>query len=267
MPFVLFVTFSYSESVTRMDLFDKSGNNLLFVEFQYDSTGKNIGRSIFASDSTFLRSTAFTNDAAGKRTREQSFNFNNDTIGYTYFSSQNNKPTINVFDQFSLNQFGASVSYAPNGTNTYDIYHNGTVVYKMKYIYGSDGNKLDRIDILDNNNSALYYAALTYSVRAGNHPMIDKILQPDLKVSGGRMCMSMTLGKESQVKVCIYNLSGKLVAIPFQSNVKPGLQSVQFRIGLSDEKKLSSSLYIIRLYVDGLITANSYKYIANIGRR
>lgn len=265
--FVFLTTFSYSVPVTRMDLFDKSGNNLLFVDFQYDSTGKNIGRSIYTSDSTFLRSTTFTNDAAGKRTREQSFNFNDDTIGYTLLSYQNNKPAINVFDQFNLDQFGASVSYSLNGSNTYDIYHNGTIVYKMKYIYGSDVNELNRIDVLDNSNSILYYATLTYAVRADNRAKIDKILQPNLKISGDRIHMSMVLKKESQVRICIYNLSGKLAAVPFHSNIKPGLQYVQFRIGLPDERKLSSSLYIIRVYVDGLISANSYKYIANIGRR
>lgn len=270
---VYFVTFSYSVPVTRMDLFDKAGNNLLFVEFQYDNTGKNIGRTVYASDSTFLRRTTFTNDAAGKRTREQSFNFNDDTIGYTLFSSQNDKPTINVFDQlsldhqFDLNQFGAPVSYAPNGTNTYDIYHNGKVVYKMKYTYSSEGSELSQIDILDINNLVLYYAKLTSSVHTIKQPKVDNILKPNLKIFRNQCLMTVSLQKKSLLKVCIYNLSGKLVTVPFQENMKPGLQSVQFRIGLYDERKLANSLYIIRLYVDGQATTYSQKFISNMGRR
>jgi hypothetical protein len=268
---VFSATFSYSVPFTRMDLFDKSGNNLLFVEFQYDNTGKNIGRSIYASDSTFLRRTTFTNDAAGKRTREQSFNFNDDTIGYTLFSSQNDKPTINVFDQLSLdhqfdfNQFGASVSYASNGTNTFDIYHNGKVVYKMKYTYLSEGSELNRIDVLDNSNAVLYYATFSSSVHTAK-PSVDRILQPSLKIFRDRCHMIVSLQKKSQVRVCIYNLSGKLVTVPFQENMKAGLQSVQFRIGLSDGRKLANTLYIIRLSVDGQITASSQKYLGNMGR-
>lgn len=263
---VFSTTFSFSAPVSRMDLFDKAGNNLLFVEFQYDSTGKNIGRSIFASDSTFLRRTTFTNDGSGKRTREQSFNFNDDTIGYTLFSSQNDKPTINVFDQFNLNQFGASVSYALNGANTYDIYHNGKVVYKMKYA-SSEGNEPNRIEILDNSSTLLYYATLNYSgVRAVNHSKMTN-LQPSMKIFRDQCLMTVSLQKKSHLKVCIYNLSGKLVAVPFQDNLNKGLQSVQFQIGQSSERKLASNLYLIRLYVDGRITAYSQKFIANIGRR
>jgi hypothetical protein len=270
---VFSATFSYSVPFTRMDLFDKSGNNLLFVEFQYDNTGINIGRSIYAPDSTFLRRTTFTNDAAGKRTREQSFNFNDDTIGYTLFSTQNDKPTINVFDQLSLdhqydlNRFGAPVSYTSGGANTYDIYHNGKVVYKMKYTYSSGGSDLSQIDILDNNNSVLYYATLTSSVNAVKQPKVDNLLKPNLKIFRNQCLMTVSLQKKTQLKVCIYNLSGKLVAVPFQENMKPGLQSVQFKIGLPDERKLANSLYLIRLYVDGQTTTYSQKFIANMGRR
>jgi len=257
---------SFSVPVSRMDLFDKSGNSLLFVEFDYDSTGKNTGRSIYASDSTFLRKTTFTDDASGKRTREQSFNFNDDTIGYTLFSSQNDKPAISVFDQFNLNMFGANVSYALNGANTYDVYHNDRVVYKMKYSL-PEGTESGRIDILDNSSALLYYATLSYSgLHAVNHSKVTT-LQQSMSLFRDRCQLTLSLQKKSYVKVCLYNLSGKLVSVPFQGNLNNGLQTVQFKIGLPSERKLASNLYIIRLYVDGGITAYSQKFIANTGRR
>ena len=127
---VFLLAVSISARIDRVDIFDRAGNSLLFVEFEYDAEGKNTGRSVYASDSTFLRRTAFVNDNAGKRIREVSFDFNNDTIGRTEFSTIGNKPGISVFDQFKLDQFGAPVSYSANGENSYDIYHNGSVVYK-----------------------------------------------------------------------------------------------------------------------------------------
>lgn len=262
---IFLLSLSSSAPINRMDLFDKSGNNLLFVEFDYDSSGKNIGRTVYAADSTFLRKTTFSNDASGNRTREQSFNFNDDTTGYTLFSSQNGKSTINVFDQFGLNQFGASVSYVQNGTNSYDTYHNGSVICKFLYTYSPGGRDLDRIDVLDINNVILYYATFTSSARTIDHPRFDMVLQPSLKILGDRCHLTIPLKKESRIRVCVYNLSGKLVAIPFQENMMPESKMVWFNISLTNQRKLASNLYFIRLYIDGKITAYSQKFIANIG--
>lgn len=249
--------------VKRMDLFDNSGNSLMFVVFEYDLNGNNTGRTIYAADSTFLRKTTFTNSESGERIREQSLNFNDDTIGYTKFTIQNNRPAIDAFDQFGLNQLGTPVSYAENGENTYDIYQNGLVCYKMKYDYSTDG-ELDRVDILDKNSQMLYYATFTSTVKTYNHNK-NRRAESQIHLSADWCRISIQLKKESSLKVCLYNLSGQLVSVPFSKMQISGQQMFQFRIGGENSKKLARGLYILRLFIDGQEAGTPHKYFAAWG--
>lgn len=129
----------------------------MFVTFEYDAAGKNIGRSIFMADSTFVRSTTFENDAQGTRTKEKSINFDDLSTGYTVFGDDAGKSTISVFDQFGQDELGGRVSFAAAEANNYDIYQRNAVINKMRYTYDGQGN-LTRIDVNDKTGGLLYYA-------------------------------------------------------------------------------------------------------------
>ncbi|HMA64574.1 MAG TPA: hypothetical protein VKO63_05235 [Chitinispirillaceae bacterium] len=249
----------FSAPVKRMDIYDNTGNSLLFVEFEYDNNGNNIARSVFMADSSFVKRTVFTNDGSGNRVRENSFNFNDDTLGYTVFSSQNSRPSINVFDQFGLNQFGTAVSYELNGDDQYDIYHNGSVMYKMKYTYTDDGDP-ERINVLDKSGAILYYATFSSAIKTILQSS-KSVTQMECIVTADKCKLTIMLKKESELKACIYNLSGKLVSVPYTGTLKAGMRSVAFRLDLTNAKKVASGMYIMRLFVDGLPVSGSKKYI------
>lgn len=255
---------SISSQIEKIEIFDKNGNSLLFVTFEYDPDGKNTGRSIYTSDSMFLRRTSFINDEAGNRSREVSFNFNDDTTGFTTFSTYNNNPGISVFDQFNLNQFGKPVSYFSNGNNEYNILHNGVLVYKMAYSYTSNGN-LNRIDVLSPANSLLYYAVT--SSHAGIRGYLGRTNKnkPKITLSGNRCQVSGVIYSEADLKVCMYNIAGQLVSVPLSKRVKPGFFSEHFKAVIPN-KSLPGSLFIIRLFINGKSHTSSQKYLSINGR-
>lgn len=254
----------FSAPVKRMDIFDNTGNNLLFVEFEYDNNGNNIARSVFMADSSFVKRTVFTNDGSGNRIRETAFNFNDDTLGYTVFSSQNSRPSINVFDQFGLNQFGTAVSYELNGENQYDIYQNGSVVYKMKYLYTADGEP-ERLNVMDKSSTILYYATFSSAIKT-IFQSVKSVTKLDFIVTADKCKLTILLKKESELKACIYNLSGKLVSVPYTGTLKAGMRSVAFRLDQVNAREVANGMYILRLFVDGLPVSESKKYITAAGR-
>lgn len=260
---VFLLAVSISARIDRVDIFDRAGNSLLFVEFEYDAEGKNTGRSVYASDSTFLRRTAFVNDNAGKRIREVSFDFNNDTIGRTDFSTIGNKPGISVFDQFNLDQFGAPVSYTASGEHSFDIYHNGSVVYKMKYVYDTGGD-LSRIEVLSPQNELLYYASVSTPSSSVKGYTGGATVVPKITFSANHFHLSADFNSVTDVKLCIYDLSGRLVSVPFSKRLKPGLFKGQFSI---DEpgRRLPGGVYIARLYINDKASASTHRFINKAG--
>ena len=94
---------------SRLDLFDAQGNHLMFVTFDYDQDGENTGRSVFMSDSTFMRSTKLIRDE-GRVLKEISYNFNGDTVFTTDYTYGVNTSFL-VRDQFKLNSLGGPLSY------------------------------------------------------------------------------------------------------------------------------------------------------------
>lgn len=246
--------------VKRMDIYDNTGNSLLFVEFEYDNSGNNIARTVFMADSSFVKRTVFTNDGSNNRVRETSFNFNLDTLGYTIFSNQASKTSVNVFDQFGLNQFGTSASYELNGEDQYDISHNGTVVYKMKYLYTAEGEP-ERVNIMDKSGTTLYYATFSSAIKT-IFQTLRSVSQMQCIVNADKCKITVLLKKDSELKACIYNLSGKLISVPYNGKLKAGMRSVAFRMDQTNAKKVASGMYIMRLFIDGLPVSESKKYIA-----
>jgi len=151
-----------------------------------------------------------------------------------------------------------------NGENQYDIYHNGSVVYKMKYIYTADGEP-ERVNVMDKSGAILYYATFSSAIKT-IFQSVKSVTKLDFIVTADKCKLTILLKKESELKACIYSLSGKLVSVPYTGTLKAGIRSVAFRLDQANAKKVASGMYIMRLFVDGLPVSKSKKYITAAGR-
>ena len=104
----------------------------MFIEFEYDASGANISRSVYMSDSTFIKKTVIQNSSDGKKVKETSLNFNEDTLFSASFKTDGSKNSINVKDQFGVDQFGGDVSYTEATTDNFDISQNSKLINKIK---------------------------------------------------------------------------------------------------------------------------------------
>jgi hypothetical protein len=217
----LAATLAGQPRLDRLNFFDKADNQLFFVTFEYDVSGKNTGRTVYMSDSTFVRRTVFVNDGAGNHARETSFNFNDDTAGYSLFTSVGGKPAVSAYDQFGLDQLGGPVSWSSGDQVTYDVSQRGAVINKIRYT--TVAGALSRIDILDNAGSLLYYAQPGTPLAVVPRPM---------PVSKRDDCRIMTIGENgckialhfdalSSVRIEQYRISGQRVSTLFSGQIGP----------------------------------------------
>ena len=231
----------------RLDFYDKANNALFFVTFEYDGGGKNTGRTVYMSDSTFVRRTVFVNDAAGNRARETSFNFNGDTAGYTTFTTVNTKPTISAFDQFGLEQLGGPVSYGATATNEYDVSQKGATVNKMQY-QCDVSNNLMRVNVQDAGGQLLYYAIVNSSTGAITSPHRASPA-PSLSVIGSRYCrIRLTIDKPSVVNLDAYTPAGRRVAGILSTICGPGNADISADLAAA---RIPNGLYLLRVSIDG----------------
>ena len=196
----------------RLDFFDKASNPLFFVTFDYDAGGRNTGRTVYMSDSTFVQRTGFVSDAAGNRTRETSFNFNDDTSGYSLFANVNSTPAVLAYDQFGLDQLGGPVSWTTTDQVNFTVLQRGAAINKVKYLIDASGN-LSRIEVLDNAGGLLYYAQPTAIAAAlprtrPAHPLSARIVSAESGVC--RIFLSVDI--PAQVRIDQFQLSGQRIA-------------------------------------------------------
>jgi hypothetical protein len=255
---VQFAPLRVAARIDRIDLFDKSDNRLMFVTFDYDASGNNIGRSVFMADSTFVRSTTFQNDVAGNRVRETSFNFNGDTTGYTTFTTVNATRAISVFDQFGLDQLGGPMSAGASGTNAFDVSQKSAVINKIQYQFDA-GNNLTRINVLDAGGQLVYYAA----VNAANPAVLPmrpiRAHAPAISMIGSRYCrMQLTVDKPSIVRLDAYAPAGRKVATLLSVNCGPGRTDLVADCAVAS---LPDGIYLFRVSVDGVAVNNQRQAI------
>lgn len=235
--------------VSRLDFFDKADNFLFFVTFDYDASGNNTGRSVFTGDSTFIRRTVFTNNSQGVRTRETSFDFNDDTAGYTAFPGPS---VFSVFDRFGQDELGGRVTVASAGQNTYSVSQAGTGAVKIRYSYATDGS-LSRIDVLDSAGAPAYRAVVSGGAGAVLGPgpgiLVDK---PSFgPVRGGRFQVRFSLQGASFVRLELFSLAGRRTVLLFQGGLLSGKQLVTADLAAGKARRPASGVYLVRLSIDG----------------
>lgn len=236
------LTFSESDQIKRADFYDASGNHLMYVEFVYNNDGKNIERNVYMSDGYFKRRTVLINNSSGKREKEVSYDFNDDTSIVTTFGNDGDKTKFTVRDQFKVEQFGGDISFSGSG-NDFDFFQKGSLINKMKYVG-------KRIEVLDK------AGALAYYVELDNVPIrkIDRKIAPSLmavQVRGNNQFLfHLTLSSPSAVSCDLISLSGKKVATLFSRNLVSGKISESVNLS-SVAPGLAGGVYLVNMSIDG----------------
>ena len=240
--------FSFA-GIDRLDIFDKDGNKLLFVTFQYDAGGKNIGRDVFAADSTFLRHTSFQTNSQGQITSESSADFDSNAVFSTAITTATGSSTFSVFDQFKLDQLGGPVTVSTPDSASYDIKQDGAVINKINY--SVSGGTIQRIDVLDNAGAPLYYAIPTQVSGIRQPPHLASLASPRLTaLSNGRLKLVCDLDKKSEVKVEFFSVSGRLISVPLKKQYDLGTHAILVDPSASCRNQIGYGAYLVRVSID-----------------
>lgn len=243
-------TICQAARIDRIDIYDKSDNPLLFVTFAYDSSGANIGRSVFASDSTFLRSTTF--QTTGTTVKETSKDFDDNLVFTTTINTvAGGASSFSTVDQFGLDQFGGSMSYSLASANNYSFSQNSGPTYQEQYLYAGDGT-LNRINILDAGGSLMYYAlvSVTAGVAARPRAMTGQISL--ITANRGHIKVRLALVHSGTVSVELFTLAGRRVAVLVNKVFSEGNHAFEVSALGTNDNQLGNGAYIIRMTIDGV---------------
>ena len=242
-------TYALAFPVDRIDIYDNADNHMFFVTFDYDGAGNNIGRTVYASDSTFLRTTRLTMDAGGAVTAENSIDYDSNALFTTHITPQSGKTDFTVKDQFTMDILGGPMSYTKSAAGEYAVSQGGVNLYKQKYAYATDGS-LTRIDYTDASGALLYYAKVTQRTSisfASGHGTVHKFIPVFRRAAGGKLMVSFTLSTPSDVTVELFSSTGRLWA----KTVGKFLAAGRRTLTLPYNSAFGGGAYITRISVDG----------------
>ena len=244
-----------ASSQTRLDLYDAQDNHLMFVRFAYDSTGKNtsFNRTVFMSDSTFMRNVSVTTDGSDQRLTETSFNFNGDTVFHSTFGESGS--TISTRDQFGVDQFGGPVSIASDGDMKYDLSQGGSVINKMTYENDDEG-KLTRVTVSDADNNTLYYGIFSHVVEgvvvSGKKRTLHRAIEQNRR---GALILRVSLEKPSAVRCELLSLSGRRIGVMLDKRLPKGAHRQLVPLVSQHSRALAMGVYCVTLSIDGRTVA------------
>lgn len=253
--------FPLAARIDRLDMYDRADNHLLFVTFDYDGTGKCTGRSVFTSDSTFLRSTTFQVDGAGVVVKENSVDFKNDPLITTALSAQSGKTGFSVTDQFGFNQLGGPMSWSLSGQNTFEITQGMAVIYRVQYQYDAAG-ALARINVADQTGSQAFYAVVNANLASMDRSPARAERLLFRGGHDGRVQASFTLAKSGRIVVEMYTPSGRRVAIVADRMYEAGTHAFTVNPFRADGMCFGDGAYILRMSVNGT-TVRTCRYVFN----
>jgi hypothetical protein len=250
----------------RLDLYDASDNSLMFVTFSYDAQNRNIIRDVYMSDSTFIRRVFIEYDASGNRTREVSYNFNDDTIYVMTYQTPGDPVTgFTLVDEFKLDQIGSPVSYSTADPLNFDLSYKsgasaGTSAAKMGYEQDADGN-LVRVNVTDGSGAVQYYGKFINGEVSGvgQQQVSTRGVQPAVVKLRGGSCIDVqfNLRTPGAVRCELMTVSGRRASLLYSGSVKAGESTKRFRIDGSGSIGVASGIYLMVVSVDGVTVSRS----------
>lgn len=250
----------------RLDLFDAAGNHLMFVLFENDANSKSSSRTIYMSDSTFVRKVVTVRDAQGKKTRETSLNFNEDTLFSTTFGTSGDSKTMTIKDQFGTDELGGPVSYRASGAADFIFSQQGTAINKISYEYTPQGTPAT-ISVADNAGKLLYYGKFSeVSIAASKHPVGKSLTQ--ISIRGNNVLkVQFFLTQPAVVKCELIALDGRHAGALFNSAFPGGTHHKNIRISASAlSARTTEGIYLVVVSVDGKVRASDKLLLMRSGR-
>lgn len=242
--------------IDRIDISDAADNKIMFVVFQYDAAGKNIGRDVYYADSTFIKHTSFQVDAANQITAEKSIDFDSNSTGSAALSTSGGILTMSVFDQFNLDQLGGPVTFSSADQKNFDVSQGGAVINKIKYTLGASGEFL-RADVCDKNGATLFKAVANSTPIAGPNVLANgNRLRPTVRLISGRKflvrCESTDI---SRLKLELFTYSGRRVAVILDKLIGRGSQSVRVDASVTTVS-VGAGAYLVKLSINNVCVSN-----------
>jgi hypothetical protein len=246
------IAIAHANSPQRLDLYDRDGNHLMFVTFEYENQ-KNVSRTVYMSDSTFVRKTFITYDLQGNRARESSLKFNSDTSYISEYQHRGDTTMFSIRDIFGIDQLGGRVRYLTDDSLSFNFsYQSGgsSVTYVINYEKNQLGD-LAKVTVSDYVLGKLFTGFFSFNdspVKA-LHPQEIKQLASVRLRNSKVLDLGLNLEKPSVVKCCLVSLSGRRAGVLFEGRLAGGAQSRSLR--LSGLGHMAEGVYMLTVSVDG----------------
>jgi hypothetical protein len=236
---------SVGAPINRLDIYDATENHLLFVTFEYNGAGVCTGRSVFASDSTFMYKTTIQTEASGSKENSVDY-LENPIYTSTIKNTGSGSAEFSTVDQFGLSQFGSALTHTQSETNLFSINQGGSSICKEKYEFDSTGN-LSKIIILGKNNETLYYAQVAQTVGVKRVVPVRAFNSLAINASRGVIKFQCVMNAEKLVTTELITPSGRMVSYLVNKKLTPG--SYTFTTGYKEN--IASGTYIVKVSMNG----------------
>jgi hypothetical protein len=242
----------------RLDLYDDAGNLLMFVTFEYEG-GKNVSRTVYMSDSTFVRKVFITYDLQGRRARESSLNFNDDTSFISTYDYRGDTTGFSIADMFGMDQLGGKVRYRTNDSTHFSFSYSAqgsSVTYTISYVKNLDGNPT-KVTVSDNKGESHFGIFIYANTGVKISRSMAKGPLVSVRVRSARIIdVGVDLKKPALVKCDLISLSGRRAGALFEGLLAPGAQHKSLRVG-----SLAQGVYMVTISIDGvMVTKTKYVY-------
>jgi hypothetical protein len=248
---------AYPKSPQRLDMYDYAGNHLMFVTFEYEGQ-KNVSRTVYQSDSTFVRKVFIDYDVQGKRAREVSLNFNGDTSYSTDYQYRGDTTGFSIKDLFGVDQMGGRVRYRTNDSAKYSFSYQdpqnpgSSVTYTFAYEYNQAGDP-KKVTVTNHVPEESYYGVFMYTgVGAGMPSLRAKASPSTIHIRNTKTIeVRLNIEKPSTVRCALMTLSGRCAGLLFEGRLSPGTHAKTLRVGQGGLSRLAEGVYVVSVSMDG----------------
>ncbi len=242
--------------VTNVDVFDKAGNKLFYVLFEYDGSEVLTGRSIYDADSTFLNHSVIKKESNGTVSAEDYTDYKEDTIYQSTRPGNTDGGELNFLDNYNKEKLVLHQTYKKGAVaGSYDFFNTGgkrnhTIAYQF-----TNTGAIARIEISDKSGVLTHYATVAYKSTgiAGPHAIHSMFAGKLILYGEQRMKAAFTLEKSTDVAINIYDLSGRVVCCLMDRKLTKGNHSCYFNL-ISDNHIRSSGVYFVNVTIAGVKT-------------
>jgi hypothetical protein len=226
-----FISIAWAQDrIGWIEFYDAADNLQLLVENHYEPNGACVGRSVYAPDTFFFRTTVFADDSQGRRTREISSNFNSMPAGELTFSYNSGTTSFSVLSEFGESLFQGRYPEI-DGQPTYQITDNlGRSVCTLQYEYGAQGVP-SRINILGPSGTMMYHVQVSTTASSMRRDFSQLPMSFHAMQRAGKFKVSFVCRESVPVSCCLFDMQGKLLQSLFKGQYRPGVHENTIEFG------------------------------------